>query len=119
MGGQKSGERGRPWSFLRERGGELYLVTRWWDPEQRRRRESWAKVAPDEAEELAALLERRRRLEAASTEISCFNPDCSNSIRTTPQQKRDFLISFKLKYDKVVLPTCSEACRRKLLALLS
>lgn len=58
-------------------------------------------------------------IEETSTEIPCFNPDCSRRIKTTPSQKRDFLISFKLKYDKVVLPTCSKECREKLLALLS
>jgi len=120
MGAQHSVEpTGKHWSFLRKDGGDLYIVTRWWDPEERKRRESRAKITPKEAAETSAYLKRRRKLEALSTEIPCFNPDCNRHIRTTPSQKRDFLISFKLKYDKAVLPCCSRECREKLLALLS
>jgi len=57
-------------------------------------------------------------LEKRITEITCFNPECSNRIKTTIEQKRDFLISFALKYDATVLPTCSKECAEKLLSIL-
>jgi len=105
--------------FVREIKGNLYLIVRRWDPEARRRTETSAPIEPKDATRVVAYLKRRRKLEALSTEIPCFNPDCNRHIRTTPSQKRDFLISFKLKYDKAVLPCCSKECREKLLALLS
>jgi len=51
--------------------------------------------------------------------VPCFNPKCKNNITMTEGQKEALLISFALKYDASVLPTCSKECAEELLQRLS
>lgn len=44
------------------------------------------------------------------TNVSCFNPNCSNLISISFEQKRDFNIEYYKKYKKYVQPFCSKKC---------
>lgn len=73
---------------------------------------------PIKAETIKDPQQFKEILEEHLTEITCFNPPCSNHIKTTIEQKRDLLISFVLKYDAIVLPVCSKECEDALLSTL-
>jgi len=46
--------------------------------------------------------------------MPCFNPECDQNVTMTVEQKRAFLITWALKYDATVLPTCSPECAETL-----
>lgn len=105
------------WMRLREKGGETYLVVRWWDKELKKRREKWLQITKEELNKVLEYLDRHEKIKQKLTKITCFNPSCSRTIYLTEEQKRDFLISFAKKYDATVLPTCSKKCQQELLQL--
>jgi hypothetical protein len=45
------------------------------------------------------------------TNVSCFNPDCSNLITIPLEQKRELFLEDFLKYGKFSLPYCSKRCQ--------
>jgi len=51
------------------------------------------------------------------THIPCFNPECNNLIKLTVRQKRDQLISFPKKYQKIIFVACCEDCQKRILEL--
>jgi hypothetical protein len=102
--------------FIREKNGKYYLVTRYY--EGSRRREKWEALKDIDLENLYKALKIKEEIEKQTVEVPCMNPYCSNTILMTPQQKQDLLISFKKKYDKLVLVCCSKECQQKVLDIL-
>jgi len=102
--------------FIREKNGKFYLVTRYY--EGSRRKERWEPLKDADLENLTKALKIKEEIRKQTVEVPCMNPHCSNKVLMTPQQKQDLLISFKKKYDKLVLVCCSKECQQKVLQLL-
>jgi len=98
--------------FIRQKNNKHYLVVR------TKASEKWIPLRGEDLDNLRKALEIKQILAEQTVEITCVNPECSNRIITTKQQKQDFLISFKKKYDKLVLPCCSKECQEKVLKLI-
>jgi hypothetical protein len=103
--------------FLRKRHGRWYLVKRF--KKENRWREKWQRLNEASLKNLLAAVNVKKQLESQIVEVPCMNPFCSNTIKMTPQQKQDLLISFKKKYDKAVLVCCSKECQDKVQQLLN
>jgi hypothetical protein len=102
--------------FIREKNGKHYLVNRF--KEGGKWREKWIPLQGDDLDNLMKALKIKEEIAKQIVEVPCANPYCSNTIKLTPQQKQDFLISFKKKYDKLVLVCCSKECQQKVLELM-
>lgn len=102
--------------FIREKNGKYYIVNRYY--EGPKRREKWIPLDSLNQEVLKKALEIKEEIAKQIVEVPCMNPYCSNTIKITPQQKQDLLISFKKKYDKLVLVCCSKECQQKVLEIL-
>jgi len=102
--------------FIREKNGKYYLVNRYRTASGRK--EKWIPLESANLEVLEKAMEIKEELARRTVEVPCMNPYCNNTVKMTPQQKKDLLISFKKKYDKVVLVCCSKECQQKVLELL-
>ncbi len=102
--------------FIRQKRGRYYLVKRYY--ENGKQREKWIPLSDTDTKKIIKALEIKKELLSQTVEITCANPYCSKTIKLTPEQKRDFLISFKKKYDKVVLACCSRECQNRVLEIL-
>lgn len=103
--------------FIREKNGRYYLVNRYY--EGSKRKEKWTPLYGEDLNNLLKALKIKEAIARQTVEVPCMNPHCSNKIKMTPQQKQDLLISFKKKYDKLVLVCCSKECQQKVLELLN
>lgn len=65
-----------------------------------------------------AFIESKQKYMETLVEVACHNPNCSNHILMTAEQKRDMLIAFHKKYDKLVLPFCCKECRDETMRML-
>ena len=102
--------------FIRQKNNKYYLVRRFY--ENGKQRERWYQLDDTDTEKILKALNIKRELLGQTVEITCANPNCSKTIKLTPEQKRDFLISFKKKYDKIVLACCSKECQSRVLEIL-
>jgi|GEM_PF-2440942 hypothetical protein len=103
-------------NYLRQKHGKWYLVKRYREGEKRR--EKWTRLDEASLKNLLAAVNVKMQLSQEVVEVPCMNPFCSNKVLMTPQQKQDLLISFKKKYDKLVLICCSKECQKKVSDLL-
>ena len=99
--------------FLREKNGNLYIVTR--TGRGGHRKESWRRVEGAEKEVLEKILAGKQDLQEEIVEFPCMNPECTNTIKMSKSQLDDFFISYKKKYDMIVFPCCSKECQEKML----
>jgi hypothetical protein len=102
--------------FIREKSGKYYLVNRYY--EGSKRKERWTPLDGEDLSNLLKALKIKEVIARQTVEVPCMNPFCSNKLKMTPQQKQDLLISFKKKYDKLVLVCCSKECQHKVLSIL-
>lgn len=103
--------------YIVEEGGKYFLVNRHkeegkWVETQK---EITNSVVISKLDEYTA----DTTLEDQSVYLPCFNPECKNTLRVTVRQKRDLLLSFQKKYQKVVFVACSPECQAKILQLFN
>jgi len=103
--------------FVRQIGNRHYIVHQYKDVDGRWRQTS-ERISDRDLKHIETTIAEKRKFEQELVEMPCWNPYCSNTVTMTPIQKRDFLISFVKKYDKVVLPFCCNECREKTMKMI-
>ena len=97
------------YKLIREGNGHYRLIKRYMVAGDVYEREET--MAEGTREMVLTALREKKEFARDLVEMSCWNPMCSNTIVVTPEQKRDFLISFQKKYGKTVFPCCCKECR--------
>ncbi|MBN2734729.1 MAG: hypothetical protein JXQ82_07735 [Methanomicrobiaceae archaeon] len=100
-------------SFLREKHGQLYLVTR--TGRGSKRKEKWLPLPETDRDLIEKTLLSKEALKEEIIQFPCMNPECRNTIPMTKSQLEDFFVSSKKKYDMIIMPFCSKECRDKML----
>lgn len=95
--------------FLRKIKGRTYLIHRDYVGSQQRDRS----IPLDEVDigTLEDALKIKEALLKQTVQFPCMNPDCKNTVPVTKEQIEEFFVSSKKRYNIVIFPTCSDACR--------
>jgi len=86
-------------SYLNKFGDKYYLVRKIFD------NGTWKK----DIIRLATHEEIEKFLTQCS--LICANPKCNNEVVLTKKQKQKFMVTYPLRYNKLVLVYCSKECR--------
>ncbi|PKG32186.1 hypothetical protein [Methanoregula sp.] len=100
--------------FRYNRVGKLYLVRR--ISVGGKRKEQWIPLDPLDCDQFAKAMQIKKEVHDQIVQVPCTNPRCSNTIPMTKKQLEEFFISSKKRYDLVIFPYCSIACRDEMLA---
>jgi hypothetical protein len=95
--------------FLRTKHGKQYIVTRY--KVGHKNKELWTPLSDFDREVLEAALTARKNLAEKAVPFPCMNPACKNTIPMTKEQIEEFFVSSKKRYNMVIFPFCSDACR--------
>ncbi|MDD1695103.1 MAG: hypothetical protein LUQ71_10305 [Methanoregula sp.] len=94
---------------MREIKGHTYLIHR--DYEGSRRRDRSIPLDEVDIGTLESALKIKEALLEQTVQFPCMNPNCKNTIPMTRDQIEEFFVSSKKRYNMIVFPVCSDACR--------
>ncbi|WP_292420670.1 hypothetical protein [Methanoregula sp.] len=80
------------------------------------RKEQWIPLDEIDRETLATALKIKDEVKEQTVQVPCTNPKCKKTIPMTKKQLEEFFISSKKRYDMIIFPFCSTACRAEMLA---
>jgi len=100
--------------FRYNRHGKPYLVRR--ITVGGKRKEQWIPLDNIDRDTLERSLEIKDKLKDQTVMVPCTNPNCRGHIPMTKSQLEEFFISSKKRYDMIIFPFCSTACRDEMLA---
>jgi len=102
--------------FIRSIKGRLYLIHRYYEGMKRRERAiPISSLSSRDRVTLETALKIKVDLANQVVDFPCMNPACTGTVKMTKTQLDDFFVSYKKKYDMVVLPFCCRECRDKVL----
>ena len=100
-------------TYLRERHGKLYAVSVSGSG-RKDRKERWTPVSTADTDLIKRVLSGKEQLQSDIIRFPCM-AGCGNTIPMTRDQLNDFFVSYKKKYDIVIMPFCCAECRDKML----
>jgi hypothetical protein len=95
--------------FLREIKGHTYLIHR--DYEGGRQRDRSIPLDEVDIGTIEDALKIKEALLKQTVQFPCMNPDCTHTVPMTRDQVEEFFVSSKKRYNIVIFPFCTDACR--------